>query len=81
MTLNEYIEQYPSPKTQAEWAIFFGLSQPFLCQILGGKRRPRYPTMLRIERRTRGAVPVSAWSVGIADEMIEPRKAAEHKVA
>lgn len=62
MTLNEYLESYPAAKTQAEWASEFGVSQSFFSQVLSGQRRPGFDTMVQIERKTRGAVPISSWA-------------------
>ena len=60
-TLEQYISSYPIRATQQEWARFFGISQPYLSQILSGRRTPHRVLMQKIERRTRGAVPVMVW--------------------
>jgi DNA-binding transcriptional regulator YdaS (Cro superfamily) len=68
MKLSDYIESYPGAKTQSEWALEFGMSQPFFSQVLSGQRRPGFDTMVRIERTTRGAVPVSSWAAPMQED-------------
>lgn len=60
-TLREYISHYPMRATHAQWAAFFGISQPFFSQLISGARFPSRKLMMRIEERTRGAVPVTVW--------------------
>jgi len=60
-TLRSYVDTYPTPATQRQWAAFFGISQAFFSQILRGDRLPGRETMMRIEKRTRGEVPVIVW--------------------
>ena len=60
-TLKEYIAAYPLKAKQSQWAKVFGISQPYLSQILAGRRLPHPKLMQTIEAQTRGRVPVSVW--------------------
>jgi len=75
--LNQYIASYPVAATQIEWARFFGISQPYLSQILSGARTPHRALMKRIEEKTRGAVPVVVWFDRSELERPAPKVAAE----
>jgi transcriptional regulator with XRE-family HTH domain len=56
---------------QVQAAQLLEMSQSNLSDIEAGRQRPRIETALRIERRTKGAVPVTAWA--------ERRKAAKKR--
>ena len=56
------LHSYLAGKSQSAFAKEVGISQPYLSQILGGKRRPGYDLMLRIEEKTEGEVGLSSWS-------------------
>lgn len=50
-----------SGRSQAHWAHQFGVSPPFLSEILNGKKRPGLDVAVRIERATGGQVPAASW--------------------
>lgn len=60
-TLKNYMANYPLNASQRDWADFFGISQSYLSQILTGARSPSKELMKRIEKKTRGAVPIIVW--------------------
>lgn len=49
------------PKTNGEWAAFFGISRPHLVGILNNTAQPSKKLMERIAVVTDGEVPVMAW--------------------
>lgn len=62
MTLAEFIRSHPEiARTQEEWAAHFGLSRPYLSQILSGERSPGRKAIATIAERTGGAVPPGVW--------------------
>lgn len=67
-TLSQYIASHPIRATQSEWARFLGISQPYLSQILSGARTPHWRVMRRIEGKTRGAVPMDVWFLGLDEK-------------
>lgn len=50
-----------SGKTRSSWASTLCISGGYLSDILNGKKRPSLDLAVRIERETRGAVPVASW--------------------
>ena len=59
-TLSEHIKGQPE-KTMSEWAGRFGVSRPYLYQLVDGTRYPSLPVAMRIAKATNGAVPITAW--------------------
>lgn len=59
-TLSEHIKGQPE-KTMSEWAGRFGVSRPYLYQLVDGSRYPSLPVAMRIAKATNDAVPVTAW--------------------
>lgn len=57
--LAEHISR--SGMRQKEWAERFGISQPYLSDLLRGNRTPSLEVAVRIERETQGAVPAVSW--------------------
>jgi transcriptional regulator with XRE-family HTH domain len=57
----EKLARYLEGRKQGDFADAVGISPAFLSQILKGKRRPGYVTMLRIEAVTDGAVDLHSW--------------------
>ena len=58
-TLSTYLKR--NKINQKAFAEKIGCSAPYLCQILGGKRRPSIDLMAAIQDATDGNVPVSVW--------------------
>jgi hypothetical protein len=58
--LSEYIEGKPD-RPMREWAEYFDISRPHLLALIDGSRLPSLPVARRIEARTNGAVPITAW--------------------
>lgn len=56
------LKAYLCGRKKAEFADQIGTSPSYLSQILSGHRRPGFDLMVRIERHTDGAVPVSSWA-------------------
>lgn len=60
----EKLNTYTAGKSSREVAALFGISQPYLSQLLTGVRTPSLKLALLIEDVSSGAVPVSSWKVG-----------------
>ncbi|MBC7156376.1 MAG: helix-turn-helix transcriptional regulator [Rhodobacteraceae bacterium] len=58
-SLSDHIRS--SGQSQREWAARFGVSEPYLSDLLRGNRRPSLDLACRIERATGGAVPALSW--------------------
>ncbi|HBT01608.1 MAG TPA: hypothetical protein DEB47_17530 [Citreicella sp.] len=58
--LASHINSAPD-KTKGDWARDFGISRPYLYQLIDGKREPSVEVALRIAAATGGAVPISTW--------------------
>jgi len=52
--------------TRREIADASGLEFSYVCRLVTGSRRPGIDTAAAIERATKGAVPVQAWTQGRA---------------
>lgn len=59
--LKQYINGQPD-KTKSYWAGIFGISRPYLYDLMDGKREPSLEVAKRIEAETSGVVPVSSWA-------------------
>lgn len=59
-TLRAYCARFPEI-TQEEWAKKFGVSRPYVSQLMHGKRKPSRILKLRIELVTKGAVSAGSW--------------------
>jgi plasmid maintenance system antidote protein VapI len=58
--LDTYIKSKPEKSMQA-WADDFGISRPYLYDLVNGTRLPSIEVAVRIERGTGGTVPVVTW--------------------
>ena len=65
MTLTQFIAEANAdrkkPRTQAEWAAFFGISRSYLAEILSGAKEPGRNAIRKIELATQGKVPAAVW--------------------
>lgn len=64
-TIEQYVDLYQSAHPGAkrrEIADFLGISEAYLCQIMGGVRHPSYKVMQKIALKTGGLVSVGSWS-------------------
>lgn len=57
--LQTYLDQAEISRARA--AAFFGISEPYLSQLINGRRRPSGMLAARIEHATGGQVPASSW--------------------
>lgn len=63
--LRTHLEQ--NSISQADMARRVLISRPYMSQIVAGQKTPSLAVAVRIERETKGAVPVSSWfNVGAA---------------
>lgn len=60
--------------TQAKFAEAAGLSEPYLSEILSGKKRPSLGMASRLSKATGGSVPIDAFVGGAS---AEPARAAQ----
>lgn len=75
-TLSEHIKGQPE-KTMSEWAGRFGVSRPYLYQLVDGTRYPSLPVAMRIAKATNGAVPITAWpNLAAVVDAAKPRRRA-----
>ena len=58
--LADFMATDPDRKPAA-WAADFGVSRPFLYDLVKGERQPSLAVAVRIEQQTRGAVRVADW--------------------
>lgn len=58
--LASHIKANPG-KSLGEWAEGFGISRPYLYQLIDGERSPSLDVAKRIAAATDGEVPISVW--------------------
>lgn len=58
----QVLHKYLKGQSKSAFAKRVGIVPAYLSQILSGGRTPSFSLMVRIERETKGAVPVSAWA-------------------
>jgi len=58
--LNTLITSEPGKPKQA-WAEQFGISRPYLYALADGSRLPSLAVAMRIQEKSGGAIPLSAW--------------------